>query len=193
MTRFKAALALIATLTLAACYPPVTTHPIGTTAGLKPDPALSGTWRGTDAEGRPGYVHFLKRGDEGRTMAVLVPAQGTGGDVIIAVFSSVRFGSFGYLNVRLAEANGADAKDQPPGTVPVLYRIDGKGTLTLAMMDEKSVKADVAAHTLKGTIEKGETGDVTITEEPAALDKFMASPAALKLFAKPFYTLRKVE
>ena len=192
MTGLKYVLALAATLALAACYPPITSQPIGTSAGLKPDPTLDGTWKGTDQDGKPGYVHFLPHVNDDETMAVLLPAHGSG-DVIVATFTSVRFGSHGYLNVRLAQANGEDIKDQPPGTVPVLYRLDARGRLTLAMMDDKAVKAAVAAHTLAGTIGRGDYGDVTITEEPAALDKFMASPAALKLFARPFYTAHRVD
>ncbi len=192
MIRISKALALVAVLALAACYPPVTLHPIGTTAGVQQDPVLSGTWKGTDAQGKPGYVHFLARDNGAATMVVLLPAQGSG-DVVIAVVTSVRFGHFGYLNARLTEANGEELKDQPPGTVPVLYRLDAKGTLTLALMDETATKAAIAAGRIKGTAEKGETGDAVITADPKALDAFFASPAAAALFAAPFFTLHKVD
>lgn len=194
MIRISKALALVAALALAACYPPVTSHPIGTTAGLKQDPALEGTWKGMDLQGKPGYAHFLARDNGAATMVVLVPAHGSGdADVVIAVVTSVRFGSFGYLNARLAQANGEDLKDQPPGTVPVLYRIDAKGTMTLALMDETAAKAAIAAGRIRGTVEQGSMGDATITADPKALDAFFASPAAVALFAKPFFTLHKVD
>ena len=77
--------------------------------------------------------------------------------------------------------------------MPVLYRIDAKGRLTLSLMNEDGTKAAMRAGKIKGTIEKGEYGDAMITADPAALDKFLASPAAAALFAKPFFTLHKME
>ena len=194
MIRIGQAFALLAVLALAACYPPVTSNPIGTTAGVKQDPIFIGTWKGADSRGKPGYAHFLADDNGADTMVVLVPAHGSGdADVVIAVVTSVRFGSFGYLNARLAQASGEDVKDQPPGTVPVLYRIDAKGTLTLALMNETAAKAAIAAGRIKGTVQNGSDGDAVITADPKALDAFFASPNAVKLFAPPFYTLHRVD
>ncbi len=192
MIRFKYVLALAATLALAACYPATTSHPIGTTMGAKSDLALLGDWKGKDHDGRPSYIHILAA-PNGSNFAVLIPSSGHASDIMLVTLTSVRFGGFGYMNAKLAIEAGRPAPDQPPGTVPVLYRVDPKGTLTLALMDEKAVKDAVTAHRLKGTIEKGQFGDVTITEDPAALDKFMTSPAGRKLFVEPFFTGRRLD
>jgi hypothetical protein len=197
MTRIKFAVAFLAVLALAGCYPPVTSSPVGTTAGAKDDPTLTGTWKGTDSEKKVTYLHFLPRPQSDEKMAILVPSGGEMADLMIVTFSTARFGSFGYMNVRFAKSDGKPIEDQPPGTVPVLYRLDAKGALTLALMDEKLVKDAVKAHRLKGTFEKtiggGDDGDVTITETPAALDRLFAAPSVTTLFAKPFLTLHRVD
>jgi hypothetical protein len=195
MTKFHTTLALAAALILSACYPPTTSHPVGTTAGLKVDTALTGTWRGVADDGKPSYFHFLAPSDG--TQSVIIAESGPKAeDWNYVTLTTAKLGANRFMNARMEIANGkpesGDA-EAPAGTVPVLYRIDAKGVMTLAMMDETAVKAAIRAGRIKGTIEKGEMGDAVITAEPAALDAFLATPAALALFAKPFFTVKKVE
>jgi hypothetical protein len=195
MTKFRAALGLAAALILSACYPPTTSHPVGTTAGLKLDTALTGTWRGVDDDGKPSYFHFLAPSD-GTQSVVIAEAGPKAEDWNYVTLTTAKLGANRFMNARMTIANGkpegADAP-APPGTVPVLYRIDAKGVMTLSMMDETAVKAAIRAGKIKGTIEQGDMGDAVITAEPAALDKFLATPAGLALFVKPFFTVKKVE
>jgi hypothetical protein len=191
MIQIGRAFALIAVLALAACYPPVTRTPVGTTAGLKPDMALAGTWKGVDSDGKPGYFHFLVQAD-GSMTAVIVASGPKAEDWNAATLTTARVGANRIMNARLLSSNGKN-ENAPPGTVPVLYRIDQKGTLTLAMMDEPAVKRAIADGKIKGTIEKGEFGDVTITGDAKTIDALFASPDIAHLFAKPFFTLHKVD
>ncbi|HEY0107613.1 MAG TPA: hypothetical protein VGB91_16140 [Rhizomicrobium sp.] len=191
MSRVTFAFALAAIFALAACYPPVTTHPVGTTAGLAPDPALTGLWKGTNSDGKPGYFHFLQQSD-GTTVALIVEAGPKAEDWNVATLTTARLGANRVMNATLQWTNDKP-ETAPPGTVPVLYRIDARGTLTLALMDETAVKAAIAAGRIKGTVGTGEFGDAIITADPKALDALFASPGAVKLFAEPFFTLRKVE
>ncbi|MEI9989889.1 MAG: hypothetical protein WDM86_07605 [Rhizomicrobium sp.] len=191
MTRIKLVLALAATLALSACYPPTTGHPLGTTAGIKPDPVLTGTWKGTNSDGKPFYLHLLQQSD-GTLAAVIVESGPKAEDWNVVTATTATLGANRYMNARLLWTNGKP-ENAPAGTVPVLYRLDAKGVLTFSLMDEDAVKAAIAAGKIKGTVEKGQWGDVTITADPKALDAYFAAPGAAKLFLQPFFTVRKVE
>jgi hypothetical protein len=191
MTRIKFAVAFLAVLALAGCYPPITTHPLGSNAQTKPDAALAGTWKGVDTDGKPRYVHFLQQSD-GTLSAVVVESGAKAEDWFAAKLTCAKLGANRFLNGRLEWTNDKP-ENEIPGTVPILYEIDAKGALTLALMDEDKVKDAVRAGKIKGTIEKGQMGDVTITESPAALDRLFAAPSVTTLFAKPFLTLHRVD
>ena len=196
MKAFPAALALAAALVLSACFPPTTSRPVGTTVGLKPDSALIGTWKGSSDDGKPSYFHFMQQSD-GSISALLVESGPKAEDWNFVMLTTARLGASRFMNARMLLSNGkpdSDNEGAPPhGSVPVLYRIDAKGTLTLFMMDEPATKAAIRAGKIKGTIETGTMGDATITADPKALDKFLASPAGLALFVKPFFTLYKID
>ena len=191
--RLLAALAFA--LTLGACFPPTTSHPVGATAVPVPDPALLGVWKGQrpDTEGERGaYFHFLARMDGTITAVMVQTGKEPDGDYAVFTLTTVRLGANRFMNATLLSSDGKP-EDGPHGTVPVLYRIDAKGTLTLFLMDEAATKAAIKAGKIKGTVEDGSMGDATITAEPAVLDKFLQSPAGLALFDKPFFAMKKVE
>ena len=191
MTRIKHVIALAATLALAACYPPTTSHPVGTTAGLRPDPLLSGTWTGINADGKPFYLHFLQQSD-GTLSAVIVESGPKAEDWNVVTATTATLGANHYMNARLLWTNGKP-ENAPAGTVPVLYRLDAKGTLTFALMDENAVKAAIAAGKIKGTVEKGQFGDATITVDAKALDAYFAAPGVTRMFAKPVFIVHKLD
>ncbi len=183
--------ALVAALALGACYPPTTTHPVGSTSAQKPDPALIGLWKGPNSDGKPGYFHFLRQSD-GTIVAVIVEGGPKAEDWNVATLTTARVGNNRILNARLLWTNGKP-EGAPAGTVPVLYRIDAKGTLTLSLPDEDAFKAAIAAGRIKGTVEKGQLGDAVVAADPKALDAFFAAPGVADLYSKPFFTLRRVE
>lgn len=195
MKAFPAALALAATLILSACYPPTTSHPVGGATAATPDPALLGVWKGqrpvSNGE-RGAYFHFLARLDGTITAVMVQTGNEPDGDYAVFTLTTVKLGANHFMNATLLSSDGKP-EEGTHGTVPVLYRIDGKGALTLFMMDEPATKDAIKAGKIKGTVEGGSMGDAVITAEPAALDKFLQSPAGLALFVKPFITLKKVE
>jgi hypothetical protein len=195
VNNFRPALAAFAMLVLAACYPPSTSHPVGSTTGLKPDPVLVGLWKGATADPseRGAYYHFLPKLDGTITVVIVQTGNEPDGDWNLITMTTGKAGANRYMNAQLLASNGKPEEGSPGGTIPVLYRIDAKGRLTLYLMNEDGTKAAIKAGKLKGTIGKGDYGDAMITADPAALDKFMASPAAAALFTKPFFTLHKME
>ena len=196
MTRIKFAFALLAVLALSACYPPTTSHPVGTTVETKSDPALVGLWKGTpeDKTARGIYIHFLPMLD-GTISAILVQSGNEpDGDWYYVKLTTARLGANRFLNARMLIGDGtAEASDLAKGTVPLLYRFDAKGRLLIFSMDEDATKAAILSGKIKGTVEKGQMGDAVITADPKALDKFLQSPAGLKLFSKPMFVLTKME
>lgn len=196
MSYLRVLLLAAVTVTLAACYPPVTIHPVGSTVGFKSDPSLAGLWKAQpDADNQGSYYyHFLSEKD-GTMFAVLVPDNyGQAKDVMMAKFKSARLRkNFGYLNVRMMKDPEHESPDQPPGTVLVLYRLEANGKLQIFMLDEDKTKDAIRAHKIAGTAGKAGTDDAVITADGATLDKIFRSPAGLALFDKPFATLTKVK
>jgi len=195
MPYLRVLLLAAAMVALAACYPPVTSHPVGTTVGFKSDPALLGLWKSQpDPDNHRSYYYHLLDAKDGAMLAVLVPDRGEASDVMMFKLKAARFGNnFGYLNVRAMMDPEHESRDQPSGFVPVLYRVERNGTLNIFMMDEDRTKNAIRAHKIAGTIGTAETDDAVITADGAALDKLFRSPAGLALFEKPFATLTKVK
>jgi hypothetical protein len=200
MTTSRAALILACTLLLAGCLPVTTKTPVGTTAGLAADPALTGTWAGhsqDQPDAKPNaigqiYLHFLKRKDDGTLTALLVMSATNSDDdgwMSFALTGST-LGPNHYLNAVITGNNGGDP-DAKKQSFPVPYRI-AHGTLTLYLLDEDKVKSLMEKGAIAGTVEQGSYGDVEITADPKPLDAFFARPEVAKLF-KVFLVLRKTE
>lgn len=191
----RLALLALAALGLAACYPPTTKHPVGTTIGLKNDPLLLGSWKAAPQSGAKEnefyYFHFLPA--ENGMLAVLVPHGGKASDLMLVKLTTVRLGAAGILNARLVPGPDADSSEQPPGTIPILYRLDARGRLLLFMADEDATKEGIRAGKIAGTAGTSGTDDAVITADAPALDKFFRSPAGVALFKKPFETLTRMK
>ncbi|HTP78012.1 MAG TPA: hypothetical protein VMJ73_13660 [Rhizomicrobium sp.] len=195
MKTFGLALAALAALALSACYPPTTTHPVGTTVGLKSDPALIGTWKsGPDPDRKPGefyYYHFLTNKDG--ILVVMVPSTGgEASDVIAADITTAQFGKFGVMNATLVPPPDSDDKEPMPHSVPILYRTDAEGRITLYLPDEDATKDAIKAGKIAGDPGKSGTDDAVITADGPALDKFIASKEGQALYTKPFAVLTKL-
>lgn len=194
----RIAAALCCTLLLAACFPPVTEHPVGK-ATAKPDDDLVGLWKATMNEGDSGdnqaYFHFVRKGD-GTLTVVIVSAKTKGdGDMMGARVTATRIGDNRFLNATLLpmDREDKDAEEQPPGTIPVLYKFDGSRHLTLYLMNEDATKAAIKAGKINGKVEPGQFGDATITADQPELDAFMGSTAGLTLFSDKFATMTRMD
>jgi hypothetical protein len=188
--------AVAAALLLAACFPPTTTHPVGTTVGLANDPALTGLWRGKmqNDDARDVYFHFLPASDG--TIAVVMVQAGAqpDGDWSVAAVTTATLGTNHFMNAQLQFSDGkADDEDEARGTVPLLYRFEGANRIVIYLMDEDSAKAAIQAHKIAGSVEQGQFGDATITASPKDLDAFMATRKGASLFGERFATLTKME
>jgi hypothetical protein len=189
-------LAAAVMLLLAACYPPTTTHPVGTTAGLSNDAALTGLWRGQmhNDESHDVYFHFLPQSD-GTIIAVMVQSGSEpDGDWSVASITTAMLGTNRFMNAQLLyDGVKAEEKGTAHNNVPLLYRMDGPNRIALFLMDEDAAKAAIQAHDISGTVESGQFGDATITAGSKDLDAFMASRKGVALFGERFATLTKIE
>ncbi|MBS0278371.1 MAG: hypothetical protein JSR81_12180 [Proteobacteria bacterium] len=194
--RIMSFLAAATLLLLAGCYPPTTTHPVGTTAGLSNDAALTGLWRGKmhNDEGHDIYFHFLPQSDGTITVVMVQGGSEPDGDWSVAAVTTATLGANHFMNAQLLYDGGsAEDKNAPHGNVPLLYRMDGPNRIALFLMDEDAAKAAIQAHDISGTVEPGQFGDAAITAEPKELDAFMASRKGIALFGERFATLTKIE
>jgi len=198
MRLLRAAVAMAAIFLAAGCLPVTSKTPVGTTAGLGADEALTGTWIGKslDAEDKSDnhtiYFHFLK-GKEGNLTALIVGAGDAKDDGWMAFdLRTAILGKNRFINaVDTFDDNQRAEGPLKDANIPLLYTIKG-GKLTLYWLDEDKVKAAIKAGKIAGTVESGDFGDVKITAEPAALDAFMATPEAAALF-KVFIVLKRAE
>jgi hypothetical protein len=190
----RSALAAMSLLLLAACFPPTTSHPVGTIAGLKLDPVLNGTWKADPAnrDERGVFLHFLPKLDGTLTVLMVQSGDEPDGDWNLIALTTGKAGANSFMNARLISSNGKADEGSPSGTIPILYRLDSKGRLLLYLLNEDRTKAAIKAGKINGTVEKGEYGDAVITADPATLDKFLASPT-LDLVAAPFFILHKID
>ncbi|HWA31518.1 MAG TPA: hypothetical protein VG867_10475 [Rhizomicrobium sp.] len=182
---------------LSACFPPTTTHPVGTTAGLVNDPDLVGLWRGksgTSDDDRDIYFHFLPATDNTITVVMVQAGTQPDADWSVASITTAALGGNRIMNATMQFADGKpDTEDNPHGTVPLLYRFEGPNRIVLYLMDEDETKAAIQAHKIAGTVEPGQFGDAIITASPKELDAFMATKKGAALFGERFATLTRVE
>jgi hypothetical protein len=196
MRIISTAVALCCTLLLAACFPPITAKPVGHDQA---DLSLRGLWRATMTHGDPGqdraWFHFVPQSD-GSTLVIIVSGAKKGdADVMGATVRTAKLGGSQVMNARLVsfEVKGTgDDSEQPPGTIPVLYRHNGKH-LSLFLMDEKATKAAIASGRIKGSVGSGDYGDATITADQPELDRFLSSAEGQALFSDKFAEMTMVE
>jgi hypothetical protein len=193
MTLLRMMTAAAAALMLAGCLPVTTKTPVGTTTGLKADPALYGTWKGYDPKGKddtPIFFHFFK-GKADRMQAAMVQAAGAKDDGITAFdITTASLGKNRFINAVITDDKGTPA-DAAAKSFPVLYTLKGR-TLTLYLVDEDKATEAVKTGKIKGTIDPGVGGDVTITEDAKELDALMAKPEAKNIF-RLLVSLKKVD
>lgn len=203
----NAARVAVLALFAAGCAGVTTTHPIGSSSGLKPDAALVGTWLAygenqTDLErtedGKVAtYFHVLPAGKD--TLAIVVVSlpkkSGEEGGAELYRAACGQAGDNHFLNIVALDRLSEDAIVHPKeGSVPVFYRFEATGDLALYLPDEDKFKVAVETGAIAGTVKKNkitmdgkeyDTGeDVVITAEPKNLDAFFAKPESVTLFEK---------
>jgi hypothetical protein len=185
-----------AALLLPGCLPPMTSHPVGTTAGIVNDPALTGLWRArmqNSGDDPDVYFHFLPKDDGTITVVMVQGGSNVNSDWSVASITTAKVGSNHILNAKLTFSDDKPVADDSTDTTPLLYRSDRKGHLLLSLMDEDATKDAIQSGAIKGLVEQGQYGDVKITADPKSLDAFMGSARGAALFSAHFATLTKIE
>jgi hypothetical protein len=194
MRPVKFAFAAVAALLLAACLPVQTKAPVGSTVGFANDPALNGTWKGWTKDNPAfSYFHFIPKDDKTITLVGVTPPQkDEKGSWATYTLQTTTLGKNHYMNANewIDDGKPVDAAERSMNAA-VYYTIEGD-TLKAYLLDEDKVKALIADHKIAGTVDKGQYGDVRITEDPAKLDARLAGADAAKLF-KLLVTLQRVK
>jgi hypothetical protein len=190
---FRISAAVILAAALSSCLPVTSSSPLGTTVTTKPDPQLTGLWKGKIGSAANAYLTFYPARDGTMKIILLAPptADDEGGWMIFEA-RPVALGGNTYLDARAVD-DGGKPPDPKLTHVPVLYRVNGDGLLAVYLIDEEAARNAVDKRTIAGTIEPGDFGDVTLTAAPAALDAFFASDAGRALFTKPLGILQRAK
>jgi hypothetical protein len=187
------AMAVVLGFTTTACLPVTTSSPLGP-AGSKPDPLLTGMWKGKAGESQSvTYLTFFPQSDGTLKIVMMMPpAVNEDGGWMVFQARSVRLGFYQYLDAKEVD-DGGKPPDARLAHIPVLYHLSGDGFLVLTLIDDSAAREAIRNGKIAGTIERGEYGDVTITADPAAVDGFLGSDAGRALFKKPFAILARVK
>ena len=185
---------LFAAFLAAACYPVTTSNPIGTTAGFNADPGLAGLWRAEMAKTKDEtvYFHFLPMQDGSFKVVIVSGGEKLDGDWSVVRVTGANLGGHNFLNAEMVFNNGEKEDNSTRGKVPLLYRKESDGRISLYLVSEQAAKDAIQRGDIAGIIEAGDFGDVTITAEPDDLDKYFASDEGAGLFAEKFATLTKM-
>jgi hypothetical protein len=193
LSLFGVAFVTLAALGLAACPPVTSKTPIGTTVTAVRDPALDGVWKGHVAGDKANsYFTFLPQDDGTYSVIAVTPSspKDKGGWLAFSA-QTVSLGPYHYINARETFDSGKPATGaMADNTFPVLYRVNGDGALVLYIIDETQAKNAIKAGKIVGTVEDGQSGDVTLTAAPGDLDAYMGSADGRALFIKPLILLR---
>ncbi len=195
MNVIRMAAVLACAVFLAGCLPVTSKTPVGTTASLGADKTLIGTWKGHGVDSgdkQEGFFHFMLAKDGSLTIAQVFATGSNDDGWTIYRATTAALGKNYFLNVSLIADGGGPADDNSRNRIfPLIYSMKGR-TLTIGLLDEDKTKAAIKAGKLKGAVEPGDSGDVTITSDAAELDAFMATPEAAGLF-KTLLVLRRVD
>jgi hypothetical protein len=153
---------------------------------------LLGTWRAVASDqDAPAYIHILGNEDGTMTAVVITPADKENpGDWSVYALRAATLGANHLLNAQETIANGRPSSG-PLAQEHVLlaYRAMAPGKIGLYRMDDHAAAAAIRAREIQGEVEPGENGDVRIIAPAPALDRFMGTPRAARLFSKLLVTM----
>ncbi len=200
---FRRLLVLACAVLLAGCYDTRSEHPIGTTAGLKPDKSLVGIWKDDYWRQDTGdTIHIFVSGDSEMTAVWIEAPAGKFGSFHPYRIATAKLGNNRFINVT-EEPHKADDK-APVQYQPALYTLRNDGrTFTLYTADDEKVAKAIETGAIRGIVEKHtekhsdgtpyiEYDKVVITAAPTELDAFMAKPEAADLF-RVYMVFKKIE
>jgi hypothetical protein len=170
----------VAALTLSACFVTSVNRVDGT--GVDADPALIGTWRGLDEDGKiekDVFLHVIAhKTGEGLGLALIDKDS-----FMIMDGTTVQAGPHRYLNTTFKDMPGTSNEDRAlMGLHIVKYEVKGKA-LNLWLLDSIKVTDAVEDGKIKGKVEgTGMTKSVRLTASPEELNAFFSKPDASQFF-----------
>jgi len=188
-------LVALCAVALAACYPVTTSAPVGTSVGFSADPNLAGLWRAEMAQSKDEvvYFHFLPMQDGSFNVVIVSGGQKLDGDWSVVRVKSAALGERNFLNAEMVFNNGNKEENGARGTIPLFYRTESDGRISLFIVSEQAAKDAIQRGKIAGSIEPGDFGDVKITADPDVLDKYFGSDEGAALFTEKFATLTKMD
>jgi hypothetical protein len=168
----------VVSLLLSGCY--VTSLVPPAKNGAPDDARLVGTWYGLDEHGKhvaDAFLHFIKPKDGG---PMLMLATGTD-EYTVYELHTVQLGANRFFAVRKLHTRDLDAGKAPDKESKefTLGAYDvRRDKLVMRLFDTDKIRAAVTAKRVKGEVEKGDFGGVTLTGTPEELSRFLASAEA---------------
>src|SRR5262249_47126128 len=139
------------------------------------------------------YFHFLPMQDGSFKVVIVSGGEKLDGDWSLVRVKGASLGGRNFLNAGVGVNNGKKEDKAPGGTIPLLYRTESDGRISLFIVSEQAAKDAIQKGDIAGIIEPGEFGDVTITAEPDDLDKYFGSDEGAALFSEKFATLTRMD
>ena len=166
--------AALAALLLAGCY--VTSKQLPASSGPVIDQQLVGTWEGLSEDGKPEgtYMHVVKQDDTKPLTFVMVDDHSW----TVYELHTLKVGDRRMFAVKQIAAPAGDKPERDY----IIGFYDVKGDeLTISLLETSKIKALIAAHKIKGRVESGSYGKVTLTSSPEELAAFFATTDLSKL------------
>lgn len=181
----------LAALTLSACFVTSVNRVDG--SGADADPALIGTWRGLDSDGKiekDVFLHVIAhKSGEGLGLALIDKDS-----FMILDATTVRAGPNRYLNATFKDMPGMSDDDRAVlGLHIIKYEVKGR-IMSFRLMDSSEISDAIQSGKLKGTIEgSGMSKSVRLTATSEELTTFFSKPDAEKYFQDTAASLVKFE
>lgn len=179
---------LAAAVFLSGCYVASKNLPAG--SGPVADERLIGAWQALDEDGKPEkdatFLHFVKTADGAPLVLVLVDNH----SATNYEMHSIQVGSRTVFGVK--PLSSTSPSDKPENDFILgFYEVKGDD-LYLQLLDTKKMEALINSGKLKGTVEPGNYGKVTLTGSSRELTDFFAKidPASIGAGERPAHARR---
>jgi hypothetical protein len=182
---------MLAAVALSGCFVTSVNRVDGT--GVDADPAMIGTWRGLDDDGKVDKSVFLHviahKTGEGLGLALIDKDS-----FMILDGTTVQAGPHRYLNATFKDMPGTSNEDRAlMGLHIIRYEVRAK-KLSLWLLDTREVTEAVESGAIKGQIEgSGMSKSVRLTASSEELTAFFSKPDAAKYFSKTPVSLVRFE
>jgi hypothetical protein len=189
MRSLLVALVLSAASSYSSCDPVMLEHPLSDPAQAKPDARLPGVWTGYVGDSKS-VLHFVGRNDGQLDVVLVTTVAGDKPPVLTYQALCSTAGGHSYLGLREKTWTEPMEDKHALSSSYVLVRteFDAQGALTVSYLPNEAVEAAVKA----GTLHADARAHHALSDEPAAVLRFLAKPEAQAAF-KPLGTFKKAQ